>query len=502
MEPTEPIELDINNPFSHHNTPPSNRSLQFFQNIDIRQFIPQTPLLVQTFIFQPEFIQPQLIVTYLDQKIVEQIPCEEEINLAEENLEEINLVKILEELERIQAKINYQPKNQKKNSRPGRYFLFQLSFSQMTCTKKADSVPSRMARLQNRLINYQEQAQEINPPDVEALQQASRYEQMVLERNRWRAWAANLEDENTVLRRRVGKVERRVEEASELEEENRELEEENREWQKRVEEVYKYIISNDMINADGIIYANEIIIANAVINANEIINADEIEGTGGPNEAERLRTWLFELKFSREIDWGPVIILPDNEKWMEDGFRIRFVKGLGGGFKRWIRLRSFGVVRNRVFRIDGHKDRFVVEEKDFSEIGLCDNSRAWMNLEFMGLSLSERGVDVESDNPFSHHNTPPSNRSLQFFQNIDIRQFIPQTPLLVQTFIFQPEFIQPQLIVTYLDQKIVEQIPCEEEINLAEENLEEINLVKILEELERIQAKINYQPKNQKKKYI
>ncbi|RIB09659.1 hypothetical protein C2G38_2044128 [Gigaspora rosea] len=95
-----------------------------------------------------------------------------------------------------------------------------------------------MARLQNRLINYQEQAQEINPPNVEALQQASQYKQMILERNRWRAWAANLEAENGALRRRVGDIERRrVEEAKELEEENRELEEENGEWRRRIEEV-------------------------------------------------------------------------------------------------------------------------------------------------------------------------------------------------------------------------------------------------------------------------
>ncbi|RIB00916.1 hypothetical protein C2G38_2232452 [Gigaspora rosea] len=81
----------------------------------------------------------------------------------------------------------------------------------MTCTKKADSVPSRMARLQNRLIDYQELVQEINPPDIKALQQTSR----------------KLEDENGELRRRVRDIERRkVEEAEELKEENRELEEE------------------------------------------------------------------------------------------------------------------------------------------------------------------------------------------------------------------------------------------------------------------------------------
>ncbi|RIB12277.1 hypothetical protein C2G38_2201070 [Gigaspora rosea] len=81
----------------------------------------------------------------------------------------------------------------------------------MTRTNKADSVPSRMARFQNRLINYQEQVQEINPPDVEALRQASQ----------WRAWAANLEAEKEELQRRVGEVERRrVQEAEELEEEN------------------------------------------------------------------------------------------------------------------------------------------------------------------------------------------------------------------------------------------------------------------------------------------
>ncbi|RIB18237.1 hypothetical protein C2G38_2185190 [Gigaspora rosea] len=86
----------------------------------------------------------------------------------------------------------------------------------MTRTNKADSVPSRMASLQNRLINYQEQAQEINPPDVEALWQAKE------------------------LQRRVGEVERRrVQEAEELEKENRELGEENREWRRRMEEVNK-----------------------------------------------------------------------------------------------------------------------------------------------------------------------------------------------------------------------------------------------------------------------
>ncbi|RIB20102.1 hypothetical protein C2G38_2035522 [Gigaspora rosea] len=91
----------------------------------------------------------------------------------------------------------------------------------MTRTKKADSVPSQMARLQNRLINYQEQAQEINPPDVEAL-------------------GKQVEAENGALRRRVGDVKRRrIEEAEELEEENRELEEENREWQRRMEEINK-----------------------------------------------------------------------------------------------------------------------------------------------------------------------------------------------------------------------------------------------------------------------
>ncbi|RIB27042.1 hypothetical protein C2G38_2029704 [Gigaspora rosea] len=64
---------------------------------------------------------------------------------------------------------------------------------------------------------------------------------------RWRAWAANLEDENGELRRRVGDVERRkVEKAEELEEknkeleeENKELEEENRELRRRMEEVNK-----------------------------------------------------------------------------------------------------------------------------------------------------------------------------------------------------------------------------------------------------------------------
>ena len=144
----------------------------------------------------------------------------------------------------------------------------------MTRTKKADSVPSRMARLQNRLINYQEQAQEINPPNVEALQQASRYEQMILERNRWRAWAANLEDENTVLRRRVGEVERRVEEASELEEENQELEEENqeleeenREWRRRVEELNR----NRRIILQLIFVSILIILVNKILKFFEIL---------------------------------------------------------------------------------------------------------------------------------------------------------------------------------------------------------------------------------------
>ncbi|RIB12536.1 hypothetical protein C2G38_2200415 [Gigaspora rosea] len=132
----------------------------------------------------------------------------------------------------------------------------------MTRTKKADSVPSRMVRLQNRLINYQEQAQEINPPDVEALQQASQYEQIILERNRWRAWAANLEAEKEELQRRVREVERRrVQEAEELEEEKIELEEENREWRRRMEEVNKNfcIILQIIFVSILIFFANKIL---------------------------------------------------------------------------------------------------------------------------------------------------------------------------------------------------------------------------------------------------
>ncbi|RIB01680.1 hypothetical protein C2G38_2230062 [Gigaspora rosea] len=55
----------------------------------------------------------------------------------------------------------------------------------------------RNMALENRVINYQEQAQEKSPPDIEVLQQAN---------TGWRAWAANLEDENGKLRRRVGEA--------------------------------------------------------------------------------------------------------------------------------------------------------------------------------------------------------------------------------------------------------------------------------------------------------
>ena len=138
----------------------------------------------------------------------------------------------------------------------------------MTRTNKADSVSSRMARLQNRLINYQEQAQEVNPPDVEALRQASRYEQMILERNRWRAWAANLEAEKEELQRRVGEVERRrVQEAEELEAKNRELEEENREWRRRIKEVNK----NRRIILQIIFVSILIFFVNKILNFFEIL---------------------------------------------------------------------------------------------------------------------------------------------------------------------------------------------------------------------------------------
>ena len=48
---------------------------------------------------------------------------------------------------------------------------------------------------------------------------------------------------------------------------------------------------------------------------------------------------------------------------VEDGFRARF----GKGDQRWIRkldqIWKLWIVRNRVFGIDGYKDRFVVEGK-------------------------------------------------------------------------------------------------------------------------------------------
>ncbi|RIB14214.1 hypothetical protein C2G38_2195754 [Gigaspora rosea] len=55
-----------------------------------------------------KFVQPQFIGAYPDQRIVEQVLPEEEINLRKENFEEINLVGILEELEGIQEEANYQ----------------------------------------------------------------------------------------------------------------------------------------------------------------------------------------------------------------------------------------------------------------------------------------------------------------------------------------------------------------------------------------------------------
>src|SRR6185437_6839403 len=82
----------------------------------------------------------------------------------------------------------------------------------MTRRKKSESVPSRLAVLQNRIINFQEKEQERNPPDIEALQQMSNHNRLVLEVNRWRARVANLEDENRALRRRIAEEERRRDE--------------------------------------------------------------------------------------------------------------------------------------------------------------------------------------------------------------------------------------------------------------------------------------------------
>ena len=132
----------------------------------------------------------------------------------------------------------------------------------MTRTKKSDSVRSRVAALQNRVINFQEEEQERNPPDVEALQQTSQLNWLVLERNRWRAQVANLEDENGELQRRIGEIERRrVEEARELEEENNELEEENRELRRRIEEVNRNrrIIFQIILLSILIIFVNKIL---------------------------------------------------------------------------------------------------------------------------------------------------------------------------------------------------------------------------------------------------
>ena len=78
----------------------------------------------------------------------------------------------------------------------------------MTRRKKSESVPSRLAALQNRIINFQEEEQERNPPDIEALQQMSNYNRLVLEVNRWRARVENLEDDNRALRRRIEEVNR------------------------------------------------------------------------------------------------------------------------------------------------------------------------------------------------------------------------------------------------------------------------------------------------------
>lgn len=82
----------------------------------------------------------------------------------------------------------------------------------MTRRKKSESVPSRLAALQNRIINFQEEEQERNPPDIEALQQMRNHNRLVLEVNRWRARVANLEDENRALRRRIAEEERRRDE--------------------------------------------------------------------------------------------------------------------------------------------------------------------------------------------------------------------------------------------------------------------------------------------------
>jgi flagellar motility protein MotE (MotC chaperone) len=101
----------------------------------------------------------------------------------------------------------------------------------MTRKTKAESVPSRIAAYQNRIMDFQVEAQEVNPPDIEALQQESNYNRLVLERTRLRAWAANLDDDNRSLREENREWR---EEVMELEEEIRQLEEENRELQQKV----------------------------------------------------------------------------------------------------------------------------------------------------------------------------------------------------------------------------------------------------------------------------
>src|SRR6185437_1337920 len=82
----------------------------------------------------------------------------------------------------------------------------------MTRRKKSESVPSRLAALQNRVINFQEEEQERNPLDIEALQQMSNYNRLVLEVNRWRAQVENLEDDNRALRRRIAEEKRKRDE--------------------------------------------------------------------------------------------------------------------------------------------------------------------------------------------------------------------------------------------------------------------------------------------------
>ncbi|RIB00797.1 hypothetical protein C2G38_2232919 [Gigaspora rosea] len=103
----------------------------------------------------------------------------------------------------------------------------------MTRMKKFESVSSRMLALQNHLINYQEQVQEINPSDIEALQQASWYKRVILEWNRWRAQVKNLENDNRDLEEDNRELKK---ENRELEEENRDLEEKNRKLRRRIEE--------------------------------------------------------------------------------------------------------------------------------------------------------------------------------------------------------------------------------------------------------------------------